>query len=326
LKRRLRVVITDAEYESHEIERNILSEIGAELSKFQCKTDDDIIKYCSHADGLLNQYAPITANVITNLKDPKVIARYGIGVDNIDVSAATEKGIFVTNAVYDTTDVAEHTVALILSLVRKIPWANEDTKNGEWDWKRVQPISRLRGKTVGILGFGRIGRQVARRLEGFEVKLISSDPYVPPRVFEEHDVQGVDFEKLIKESDIITIHVPLTNETRQMIGASELRKMKMGALMVNVARGGVIDEKALYSALKQRWISGAALDVLEKEPMAVDNPLIDMTNVIVTPHMAWYSVESIGEIQRSAAEQIAQALTGRIPTNLVNKEVLKRIS
>jgi D-3-phosphoglycerate dehydrogenase len=323
---KFKVVITDSDYGSHEIEEEVLSSIGADLVKFQCKTEDDIIRCCSDADGLLNQYAPITRRVIENLQRARIIVRYGVGVDNIDVNAATERGIFVANVIYDITDVADHTLSLILSLSRKIIWADRNVKENRWDWKSVQPISRLKDKTVGIIGFGRIGRKVAQRLKGFEVKILSYDPYVPEEIFREYGVEKVDFETLIKESDIITVHTPLTDETRHMIGEKELRSMKREAILINVSRGGIIDEKALYKALKERWISGAGLDVLEVEPPSKDNPLLRLDNVIITPHMAWYSNKSLDEIRRKAAEEVARALSGQIPMNLVNRDVLKKLN
>lgn len=323
---RFRVVITDSDYGSHEVEEEVLSSIGADLIKFQCRTEDDVIQCCSDADGLLNQYAPITRRVIEVLQKAKIIVRYGVGVDNIDVDAATKKGIFVANVIYDVTDVADHALSLILSLARKIIWADRNVKENKWDWKTVQPISRLKGKTVGIVGFGRIGRKVAQRLRGFEVKIVACDPYVPGEAFREYGVEKVDFETIIKESDIITIHIPLTNETRHMIGEKELRSMKREAILVNVSRGGIIDEKALCKALRERWIAGAGLDVLEEEPPAKDNPLLRLDNVIITPHMAWYSNRSLDEIRRKAAEEVARALSGQIPLNLVNRDVLKKLN
>ncbi len=323
---RFRVAITDSDYGSHEVEEEVLSSIGADLIKFQCRTEDDVIRCCSDADGLLNQYAPITRRVIEGLQKAKIIVRYGVGVDNVDVDAATEKGIFVANVIYDVTDVADHALSLILSLVRKIVWADRNVKENKWDWKAVQPISRLKDKTVGIIGFGRIGRKVAQRLRGFEVKIVAYDPYAPRETFREYGVEKVDFEALIKESDIITIHTPLTNETRHMIGEKELKSMKREAIIVNVSRGGIIDEKALCKALKERWIAGAGLDVLEEEPPAKDNPLLRLDNVIITPHMAWYSNRSLDEIRRKAAEEVARALSGQIPVNLVNKDVLKKLN
>ncbi len=323
MSKKFKVAITDADYTSHEPEHEVLSKLNVDMVKFQCKTEDDIIKNCRDADALLNQYAPITRRVIENLKNVKVIARYGIGVDNIDLKAATEKGIYVTNVIYDICDVADHTVALMLSMIRKIPWANQNVKDGSWDWKMLQPVIRVKGRTVGIIGFGRVGREVAARLKGFGTNVIASDPYLPLEVFEKNRVRKVDLETIFKESDIITLHVALTDETRHMIGRDHLRQMKKTAILINASRGAVIDEEALYVALKKRWISGAALDVMKKEPPERDNPILSLGNVIVTPHMAWYSTESVREIQRKAAEEIARALSGRIPINLVNKEVLK---
>jgi D-3-phosphoglycerate dehydrogenase len=323
---KFKVVITDSDYGSHEIEEEILFSVGADLVKFQCKTEDDIIRCCSDADGLLNQYAPITRRVIENLQRAKIIVRYGVGVDNIDIKAATERGIFVANVIYDITDVADHALSLILTLVRKIVWADRNVKENRWDWKAVQPISRFKDKTVGIIGFGRIGRKVAQRLRGFEVKIVSYDPYVPEEIFREYGVEKVDFKTLIKESDIITVHTPLTDETRHMIGEKEFRSMKREAIMVNVSRGGIIDEKALYEALKEGWIAGAGLDVLEEEPPDKDNPLLRLDNVIITPHMAWYSNKSLDEIRRKAAEEVVRALSGQIPVNLVNRDMLKKLN
>jgi len=323
MSKRFKVAITDAEYASHEPEREALSKLNVDLVKFQCKTEDDVIKNCGDADGLLNQYAPITRKVIENLKNVKVIARYGIGVDNVDLKAATERGVYVANVIYDIYDVADHAVTLMLSLTRKIPWANQNVKSGIWDWKPFQPINRIKGMTVGIIGFGRIGREVAMRVKGFGVNVVAYDPYLPLEVFEKEKVRKADLDTIFKESDIITLHVALSAETRHMIGKDQLRKMKKSTILVNASRGAVVDEKALYIALKEGWIAGAALDVMEKEPPEKDNPLLKLDNVIITPHMAWYSTASLTEIQRKAAEQVAMALNGRIPTNLVNKDVLK---
>lgn len=319
---KFKVFITDAEYQSHEPELVVLSKFNVDLIKRQCKTEYDVIKHCMDADALLVQYAPITRKVIEHLKNVKIIVRYGIGVDNIDLKAATEKGIFVSNVTYDVCDIADHTVGLILSLARKIPWIQQSTMSGEWNWKKFQPIRRIKGKTVGIIGFGKIGREVAKRIRGFEVNIIAYDPYIPLDEFEKNCVKKVDLETLLIKSDIITLHVPLTEETRNLIGINELQKMKRTAILINVSRGHVIDEKALYIALKEKWIVGAALDVLEKEPLTKNNPLLKLNNVIITPHMAWYSSESLTEIQSNAAKEVARFLSGQLPTNLINKEVL----
>jgi len=318
------VVITDAEYASHEPEREALSKLNVNLVKFQCKTEDDVIKNCGSADALLTQYAPISRRVIESLENAKIIARYGVGVDNVDLKAATEKGIFVANVIYDIRDVADHTLALMLSLVRKIPWAYQNVKAGKWDWKILQPISRIDGKTVGIIGFGRVAREVAARIRAFGANIIAYDPYLPSQAFEKSDAKQVDLEAIFEQSDIVTVHVALTEETRHMIGLEQLRKMKKTAVLINASRGAVIDEKALYIALKEKWIAGAALDVLEVEPPKKVNPLLELENLIVTPHMAWYSTASLTEIQRKAAEEVARVLNGKLPVSLVNKEVLKK--
>ena len=320
---RFKVAVTDSEYESHEIERRVLAKVNAELEVFQCRTEDEVMEYCSDADGLLNSYVPITRRVIGSL-NAKVVTRYGIGVDNIDIAAATERGILVTNVIYDITDVADHTLSLVLSLARKIPRIYNTTKRGEWDWREFQPIARLKGRKVGIIGFGRIGRKVAQRLKGFEVELCAYDPYVSRAVFEEHEIEKAELETLLEESDIVTVHVALTDETRHLIGEKELRRMRGEALLINVSRGGIVDEKALYRSLKEGWIGGAGLDVLENELLVKGNPLVSLSNVIITPHIAWYSIDSLAEIQEKAAEQVAAALCGQIPPFLMNKEVLNR--
>lgn len=322
--KKLTVAITDAEYASHEPEREALSKLNVNLVKFQCKTEDDVIKNCRSADALLTQYAPISRKVIESLENVKIIARYGVGVDNVDLKAATEKGIFVTNVIYDICDVADHTLALMLSLVRKIPLAYQNVKAGKWDWKIFQPTSRINGKTVGIIGFGRVAREVATRIRAFGTNIIAYDPYLPSETFEKSNVKQVDLETIFEQSDIVTVHVALTEETRHMIGLEQLRKMKKTAVLINASRGAVIDEKALYIALKEKWIAGAALDVLEVEPPKKDNPLLELENLIVTPHMAWYSTASLTEIQRKAAEEVARVLSGKLPVNLVNKEVPKK--
>jgi len=318
------VAITDAEYASHEPEREALSKLNVNLVKFQCKTEDDVIKNCRSVDALLTQYAPISRKVIESLENVKIIARYGVGVDNVDLKAATEKGIFVANVIYDICDVADHTVALMLSLVRKIPWAYQNVKAGKWDWKVLQPVNRINGKTAGIIGFGRVARKVAALIRAFGTNIIAYDPYLPSETFEKNNVKQVDLEIIFEQSDIITVHVALTEETRHMIGLEQLRKMKKTAVLINASRGAVIDEKALYIALKEKWIAGAALDVLEVEPPKKDNSLLELENLIVTPHMAWYSTASLTEIQRKAAEEVARVLSGKLPVSLVNKEVLKK--
>jgi len=325
LNKKFKVVITDAEYPSFDIEKKVLSKCNVDLVKFQCKTEEELIRNCKDADALLNQYAKITSNVIENLDQVKIIARYGIGVDNIDVDAATKKNILVTNVVYDICDVADHTVMLMLALTRKLFFVDKSIKKFEWDWKKFHPITRIKGKTIGIIGLGRVGRQVAKRIKGFEVNLLACDPYIPDDVFTTYNAKRVDQNTLLEQSDIVTIHVPLNKETGHMISTDQLKKMKRKAILINAARGGIVDEKALCEALKKKQIAGAGLDVLEQEPLQKDNQLLYFDTVIITPHMGWYSEDTVDEVQRIAAEQVLQCLQRRVPTNLVNKEVMKRL-
>jgi D-3-phosphoglycerate dehydrogenase len=321
--KKYKIVITDAEYPSFDVEKKVLSPLNVDLVKCQCTTEEELIRHCRDADAVLNQYAKITPYVIENLDKVKIIARYGIGVDNVDLDAATKKNIFVTNVVYDICDVADHTIMLMLALTRKIFKVEKSIKKLEWDWKQFHPIPRLKGKTIGIIGLGRVGRQVARRLSGFDVQLLACDPYIPADVFTIYHAKQVDHETLLKRSDIVTIHVPLNKETRNMISTNDLQMMKKKAILINAARGGIVDEKALCAALKKKEIAGAGLDVLEHEPIQKENPLLHFDNVIITPHMGWYSEDTVDEVQRIAAEQVLQCLQGRIPSNLVNKEVIK---
>ena len=322
-KKKFKVVITDAEYPSFDVEKKVLSPLNVNLVKCQCTTEEELIRDCRDADALLNQYAKITPWVIESFNHVKIIARYGIGVDNVDLDAATKRNIFVTNVVYDICDVADHTIMLMLALTRKILQVEERIKKCEWDWKKFHPIPRIKGKTIGIIGLGRVGRQVARRFSGFDVQLVACDPYIPVDVFTTYHATPVDLQTLLKRSDVVTIHVPLNKETKNMISTKELQLMKKKAILINAARGGIVDENALAEALKKKEIAGAGLDVLEHEPVQKENPLLRFSNVIITPHMGWYSEDTVEEVQRIAAEQVLQCLQGSIPSNLVNKDVLK---
>ncbi len=321
--RKWKVVITDAEYPSFEAEKKVFAPLNVDLVKCQCTTEEELVRECRDADALLNQYAKLTPRVIEQLDHVKIIARYGIGVDNVDLAAATKKHIYVTNVVYDICDVADHAVMLMLALARKLMQVEKNIQELVWDWKKFHPSPRIKGKTVGIIGLGRVGRQVARRLSGFDVRLLACDPYIPTEIFAAFHAECVDRKTLLESSDIVTIHVPLNAETRNMIGAKELKFMKKTALLINAARGGIVNEHALYEALNDKQIAGAGLDVLEHEPIQKGNPFLRFENVLITPHMGWYSEDTVEEVQRIAAEQVFQCLRGMTPTNLVNSEVLK---
>ena len=319
---RPRIVITDCDHPSVEIERAILSEIAPELILANCNTEDEVIEEAHDADGIINQYAPITRKVIEALKKCKVIARYGVGVDNIDVEAATEHKIIVANVPdYCIDEVSTHAMALILACARGITLLNSKIKEKRWDFTLVKPLFRTQGKTLGLFGLGRIARMVAQKALGFGFKIIAYDPYVP-RV--DDGIKLVEFSQLFSDSDFISIHSPLTEETRHSFGENELKAMKKTAYLVNTARGSIIDEKALYKALEGRWIAGAALDVMEKEPPDWENSLLKLDNLIISPHISFYSEESYVELKTKVAQAVLSVLKGELPRAIVNPELVKR--
>jgi len=289
-------------------------------------TEDDLIAEVKDVDVILVVYAKITKRVMDSAPRLKGIVRYGIGVDNIDIQAATEMGIYVANVPdYCIGTVAEHTFALLLALARKVILANCIVKNASWKVWTQQPRelmgTDLEGKVLGLIGMGNIGSAVAIRAKAFGMKVIAYDPYLEKDRARLLGVELVDLDTLLKNSDFVSIHAPLTPETRGMIGEQELKKMKRTAYLINTSRGPIVKESALYEALKNGWIAGAALDVYEKEPPDRDNPLFKLDNVVLTPHIAWYTEEALKRLKRSVAEEAIRILNGMPPKNLVNKDV-----
>jgi len=322
--KKINVVISDSSFEDAEIEKQILRKIGAEIRFFQCESESEIIEVAKDADALLNDHLPLRKKTLSRLNSVRIIVRYGVGYDNIDLKTATEKRIIVCNVPdYCTNEVAEHTLSLILALVRKILWMDASTRNGEWDWKKFVPIYRLSGRTVGIIGFGKIGQAVAERLKPFGLKIIAHDPIIPREVFENRNVTQVKLDELLSTADIILIHCPLTKDTYHMINREKIELMKRTAILINVSRGAIVDEKALYLALKEKRIQAAGLDTFEFEPVKKQNPLLTLDNVIVTPHVAWYSEEAAIDVRRTAAEEVLRFFYGIKPKNVVNPDVLR---
>ena len=320
--RRPKIVITDCDHPSVEIERAILNEIDPEFILAHCTTEDEVIETARDADGIINQYAPITRRVIESLKRCKVIARYGVGVDNIDVEAATEYGIIVANVPdYCVDEVSTHTMALILACARGITLLDRKIRDKKWDFTLAKPLFRTQGKTLGLFGLGRIARMVAQKASGFGFKIIAYDPYVSKV---DDGIELVGFSKLLSDSDFISIHAPLTNKTRRFFGESELKTMKKTAYLINTSRGPIIDERNLYVALKERWIAGAALDVMEKEPPDWENLLPKLDNLIITPHISFYSEESYVELKTKVAESVRSVLQGELPRAMVNPQAVNR--
>ncbi|OAS82779.1 C-terminal binding protein [Metabacillus litoralis] len=319
-----KVLVTDYTYNTLEPEREILEKVGATLITAQCSTEDEVIEAAQGVDGIMNQYAPISRKVIDTLPNCRVISRYGVGFDTIDLNAATERGIMVCNVTdYCIDEVSNHAFALLIAGARKIVKHNKEVKSGNWDYKLGGPVFRLNGRTLGLIGLGNIPKALAKKAQAFGLKVIAYDPYVHVETAEAINVDLVDLETLCQESDYLSVHAPLNNNTIGMVSDAEFNLMKTEAFIINTSRGLVIDESALIKALQAGKIAGAGLDVLETEPLSSNNPLIKMDNVFLSPHSAYYSIESELELKRKTAQNIADALIGKIPKYLVNKGVCK---
>ncbi|MEN3009701.1 MAG: C-terminal binding protein [Candidatus Bipolaricaulaceae bacterium] len=319
------VIVTDYNYPDLSIEENTLRQWNAQVVPAQCRTPEEVLAVAREADALISQYAPITREVIWGLNRCKVIGRYGIGVDNIDVPAATERGIAVVNVPsYCEEEVSDHVMAFLLAWARRVVHYTEEIRKGEWDWKTGRPMRRLRGQVLGLLGFGKIARFVARKAKAFGMKVIAYDPYVPDEVFAAEGVERVEWERLLRESDFLSIHVPLAPETRHLLNAEALAKMKPTACLINTARGGIVDKDALFQALKAGTLAGACLDVSDPEPPDPKDPLRTLPQVLWSPHAAWYSEDSLVELRKKLAEDIGRALHGLLPVGLVNRALAER--
>ena len=313
------VVITDHVFESLAIEREVLDAIGATIVRLQARSENDLLDAAADADALLVCYAPITARVIGRLRRCRIIARYGIGVDNVDLEAASARQIVVTNVPdYCVDEVSDHALALLLAAARRLVPLAGRVRAGRWEARDAVPIHRLRGQTLGLVGFGKIPRRLADKVRPLGLEVIAHDPFVDAATMGAHGAHQVALETLLERADFVSIHAPLVPETRGLIGEAQLRMMKPTAYLINTARGPLVQDQALVRALREGWIAGAALDVLEAEPPGPDHPLRQMDNVILTPHTAFYSEESVRELQRKAAEEVARVLTGQAPRSPVN--------
>ncbi len=321
MSHQFKVVFADYDYPSIDIELKQLEQLDAEITEGQCKTEEELIRLAKDADGIICQYAPFSAKVINALQKCQVISRYGVGVDNIDVKAATEKGIMVAYVPdYCIEEVSNHAIAMIMNFARQISLFDRSTGKKEWDVMIAKPIFRLSEQTIGILGLGRIGSTVAKKLKNFNVKILAYDPYVK-KVIE--GVRIVEFPELIEKSDYITIHTPLNEETKHIFNQKIFKQMKKSAYLINTARGGIIDQKALFEALNNKEIKGAALDVLENEPPDWSE-IPQLENLILTPHAAFYSESSFEELKKRTAQAVADVLQGKVISNLFNPEVSER--
>jgi len=319
---RYKAVTTDQHRLPIGVEKDILTRAGAELVPFACTTEDETIAACHDAHAILTATAPFNRRVIAALQEALVICRYGIGLDTVDIPAATGLGIIVANVPDFCFDqVADTAMSLILSVPRKVAYANSLIRQGKYTREPLKPIHNFRGATLGLVAFGNIARNVVWKALPFGFRIIAYDPYVKADDIRHYPVTMVDFDTLLKESDIVSVHAPLTPETRHMFDAATLRKMKSTAFFINVGRGPVHDQKALYKALKESWIAGAGLDVQEEEPPDPDDPILTLDNVVLTPHYASYTEEAYHELRVKTAENAAAVLRGEWPKYFVNPEV-----
>jgi D-3-phosphoglycerate dehydrogenase len=313
------VLVTDVAWPSTDVEAAILDRVGAALVCAKTGAEDELVRLAPDADGILTCWKRVGVRVIEAAPRLRVIGRYGVGLDNIDVAAATRRGIVVTNVpAFCTDEVAEHVLALVFEHVRRVARFDAEIRDGRWSPIVERPLSRLRGRTLGIVGFGAIGRALAERARGLGLNVVVTTrtrPIVP-------NVELVGLEELLTRADVVSLHVPLTGETRGLADRDFLQGMRRGAYLINTSRGAVVDSSALDEALRSGWIAGAGLDVTDPEPLPGDHPLRSAPNLILTPHVAFSSAESLQTLQVSAAESVAAVLEGRRPANVVNPEVL----
>jgi len=317
-----RIVITDCDHDSIAPEQEVADQYGIDLVYSRSATTEDVIANAEGADGIVVQYATINAEVLDALPQLKAIGRYGVGVDTVDVDAATSRGVAVSNVPdYGTEAVSDHAIALTLTLARGIARLDRGIRAGSTDFVPVKPLYVIGGRTFGIIGLGLIGSATARKARGLGYHVIAHDIRYQPGT-EVEGVEIVTLTEVLSHSDVVSLHTPLTAQTVHLIGAAELATMRRDAILVNTSRGGVVDTDALASALARGGIRGAGLDVHEDEPISPDHPLTAVEDVVLTPHTAWYTEESYFELKRRTIENVAQVVTGIRPRDILNPEVL----
>jgi D-3-phosphoglycerate dehydrogenase len=321
-----KVVITDFSEPDYSIEAEVLAASGLdiELVRLNARTPEELLPAATDADGLIVQWMKITRSVLEKLTKCKVISRYGIGVDMVDLKAAGELGIPVCNVPdYCIEEVSTQTLAFVLALNRHTLIHNAHVHSGKWGGVPGGTPARLAGQTIGIVGLGNIGREVARKVVTLGLRILGYDPYLPPERASALGVELTDLDNLLRQSDYVCLHCPLTDETRHLIGKAQLALMKPTSYLINVSRGPVVDQAALIQALQARRIKGAALDVLEQEPPQPDDPLLALDNVILSPHLASWTSESIVQLRRDTARNVITVLGGGQPRSIVNLRDLR---
>lgn len=311
------MAVSDARHTSYEIEQEILQRVDADLKICNCETAGDIAAQCADADAILLDMAPMNAEAISSLKKCKIINRYGVGHDNVDLAAARQAGIIVTNVPdYCAEDVSDHALALMMACLRDIAYRDRMIRTGAWNLQRVS--FRLQGKVLGLLGFGRIARTLARKCMGFGFsKIMSFDPYVSAEACAGAGVQKAELEDVLREADILSLHMPASPETAGVINRQTLSLMKSSAILVNTSRGLLVDDSALIEALRTRRILCAGLDTHNREPLSPDSPYCGLDNAVLTDHTAYNTAEGVQELKAKSAQNIVDALSGRTPRYIV---------
>ncbi len=319
-----KVVITDREYESIENEREVLSQLDVDLQDYQYKDKENILRVAKDADALIIQYAKMPRDLIEELENCKIIARYATGFDGIDLDACTEKGIYVCNVSdYCRDEVSTYALSLLLEMATRVGKHDQWTHDGNWFGMPGKQHS-LKNQVIGVISFGRIARAYIEKIKPLCNNIWVYDNHDNVEAIRAAGAEPKTLEEIYAGADYISLHCPLTPETHHMINKEVFKKMKNTAVVINVARGPVVSEEDLIWALENHEIAGAALDVMEQEPPKKDNPLFGFDNVLITPHTAWYSEESQAVLQRTPAEEVVRVLNGEVPLNVVNKEILNR--
>lgn len=319
---RLRVVAgAGAAFPDVAPEREALGALGAEVVDARGRDADATLELARDADGLITDYFACTAERIAQLARCRVICQYGVGIDKVDVAAATAAGIVVTHTPeYCVDELADHTLALMLAVARKIAVYGRATRAGRWDYGEGRAMRGLRGATLGLVGVGRVGAAVAERARAFGLACVAADPYRDPAGLRELGIEPVALDELLARAHVVSLHAPLTDATRGLMGAAEIARMRPGAILVNTARGGLVDQSALAAAVRDGRLAGAGLDVLEREPPdGPERELIALDEVVVTPHAGFLSQESLAAVQAQAAAEVRRVLAGEAPLHAVNR-------
>lgn len=320
----MKIVITECDHDTFDAEEAVVEAAGADLVLTQSFTSEDLIASAAGADAILVQYAQITAEVMDALPTLRAIGRYGVGVDSVDIPAATARGIAVCNVPdYGTEAVSDHAIGLTLAVARGITRLDRGVRAGSFDLPVVRPLYQTRDRVFGVIGMGLIGTATARKAAGLGYEVIGYDAAADPDAETFNGVPSVGLAELLERAQVISLHTPLDETTRHLIGPAQLARMRSDAILVNTSRGGVVDVDALVDALRSGSIQGAGIDVHEHEPLPADHPLTEFDSVVLTPHLAWYTEESYEELKRRTVQNVVDVCAGRPPRNIVNPEVLR---